>query len=158
MRWGRNNNERRVAGGLSVNQRNSLAPILPLHITFNQIELDTKSCRDKVGHAIRDAANLIEARKQKQQKKKKGKTTGLEEESKYSSRGRSHSYDDDDDDDIFYEAFPEEKQEEEKEVDLDDDPFVQHINQVLGPLPRQEETRDPLRDFLDSLGRDDRFR
>lgn len=34
------------------------------------IELDTKSCRDKVGHAIRDAANLIEQRKQKQQRRK----------------------------------------------------------------------------------------
>ena len=102
-----------------------------------------------MGHAIRDAANLIEARKQKKQRrfsssKRYGgrKSTGsVAEDSKMPSRYS--------DDDIMYETFSEGKQRET--VDLEEDSFVRHINQVLGPMP-PEELRDPLRDFLDGIG------
>lgn len=102
-----------------------------------------------MGHAIRDAANLIEARKQKKQRRtssskkyEESMSTGLAvEDSKMSSLY--------DDDDILYDTFSEGKQDES--VDLEEDSFVRHINQVLGPMP-PEERRDPLRDFLDSIG------
>lgn len=101
-----------------------------------------------MGHAIRDAANLIEARKIKKQRRSSSnnkygefKSTGsVTEDSKLPSKY--------DDDDILYET--EGKQMDS--VDLEDDSFVRHINQVLGPMPREEEPRDPLRDFLDSIG------
>lgn len=51
------------------------------------VELDTKSCRDKVGHAIRDAANLIESRKQKQLRRKNA-FAQLEQKGGRSSIGR----------------------------------------------------------------------
>ena len=105
-----------------------------------------------MGHAIRDAANLIAARQAKKERRKgssslreeeEGKSTGLEEESKRPSRY-------DDDDDIFYEA---EAKQAEAVDHVEEDPFVRHINQVLGPMPQREESRDPLREFLDGIGK-----
>ena len=103
-----------------------------------------------MGHAIRDAANLIEARKVKKQRRsfssnkyEEGKSTGsVAEDSKLPSRY--------DDDDIVYRTVSEGKQVDSG--DLEEDSFVRHINQVLGPMPREEEPRDPLREFLDSIG------
>jgi hypothetical protein len=132
-------------------------------------ELDTKSCRDKVGHAIRDAANLIEARKEKQERKKDGKGTRrpsspFADDEVDRDEGVFLSRYDDDDDAIIYGSFSEGKLDDEQpqaalpplraadEVDPEDDPFVRHINEVLGPIPTNER-RDPLRDFLDNLGR-----
>ncbi|CAB9515420.1 expressed unknown protein [Seminavis robusta] len=135
--------------------------------TGQWVELDTKSCRDKVGHAIRDAANLIEARKQKEQRKKSSTYSFLEERGRASLPGgvpsvgrgvssRLSPTNRFEDDDIFYGTLSEGKLEDEDfndVVDPEDDPFVRHINEVLGPIPPQE-TRDPLRDFLDNLGRE----
>jgi hypothetical protein len=142
---------------------------------FIGTELDTKSCRDKVGHAIRDAANLIEARKEKEQRKKDGfpaselkgprRSSSPFEDDKDDNEERifSSRYDDDEDD-IVYGSFSEGKLDDEPslaalppqraacQADPEDDPFVRHINEVLGPIPSSER-RDPLRDFLDNLGR-----
>lgn len=144
-------------------------------VCFIGTELDTKSCRDKVGHAIRDAANLIEARKEKKGRKKDGFTLLAVEGTRRSSspfeedkvdreeRIFSSRYDDDEDD-IIYGSFSEGKLDDEPpqaalpplrlpyEMDPEDDPFVRHINEVLGPIPANERS-DPLRDFLDDLGR-----
>jgi hypothetical protein len=142
---------------------------------FIGTELDTKSCRDKVGHAIRDAANLIEARKEKEQRKKDGfpplelkgsrrSSTPFEDDNDDKEERLFSSRYDDDEDDLVYGSFSEGKLDDEPplaalpspraayQVDPEDDPFVRHINEVLGPIPTSERS-DPLRDFLDNLGR-----
>ena len=188
--------------------------------TGRWVELDPKNSRDKVGHAIRDAANLIESRKQKNKRRKemvsqiererRGKTTGLqlesEDESKHDTQidedklyygeeakvsSSSHQFDD-----LFRyrrasmeqskvsspmrrrnninqrghnyppsevaigwapvaaaPAAPAQHHEvEAPPVEEHNDPFLQHINEVLGPISQHEETespQDPLKDFLD---------
>jgi len=178
------------------------------------IELDTKSSRDKVGHAIRDAANLIEARKQKQSSSSSNKpskrmsgssSTGMMgggcgsvssayisqssrfEEGKMSMpshhfalRDATTELDYDTDDICFENDLSESgrhyhhqhlRQEQPLHLQLEprplpempmppvmetravvqeEDPFLRHINSVLGP---PQETHDPLRDYLDSFGR-----
>jgi hypothetical protein len=138
-------------------------------LCLTDAELDTKSCRDKVGHAIRDAANLLEARKEKQQRKKGGSEGkgNLRTSSPFEDDGEEREFSsryDDDEDEIVYGSFSEGKLDDEPslpalpprraahEVDPEDDPFVRHINEVLGPIPTNG-SRDPLQDLLDNLGR-----
>lgn len=132
--------------------------------TGGWVELDSKSCRDKVGHAIRDAANLIESRKQKNERKKEifaqieqqsGKSTGLEEATDVSKHEESKRPSFGDDDDILYGSASESKHGQvDPAVDDDNDPFLQHINEVLGPLPHHQQDsrsgRNATGDFMDT--------
>ena len=116
---------------------------------------------------------MIEARKEKELKKNFSVTEGSGSQTFASSveegkidwdeRRLSSPYDEDgDDDDIIYGSLSEGKVEEERteaamppllsgyHADPDDDPFVRHINEVLGPMGTNER-RDPLRDYLDNL-------
>lgn len=91
-----------------------------------------------MGHAIRDAANLIESRKAKRERRKKT-LSEMEEEGKTVAERQLPSFEESklpsrfEDDDIFYDPFASEAKQVE-EVDLEQDSFVQHINHILGPL------------------------